>query len=49
LSCSNFFSNMTSSAPFRSCRPFSMLFGSSTEFINVRWSIFMFSTSCSLF
>jgi hypothetical protein len=35
VSCSNFFANMTSSAPFRSCRPFSMLFGSSTQFINV--------------
>lgn len=35
LSCSNFFSNMTNSAPFRQCRPFSMLLQNSAAFINV--------------
>ncbi|KAI0701392.1 hypothetical protein BC835DRAFT_1323951 [Cytidiella melzeri] len=31
--CENFFLNMTSSAPFRSCRPFSLLFQTSSEFV----------------
>ena len=34
-SCANFFTNMTGSAPFRSCRPFSLLLGTSPDFINV--------------
>ena len=36
LSCASFFSNMTSAAPFRTCRPFSLLLGTSAAFINVR-------------
>jgi hypothetical protein len=35
ITCSNFFANMTNAAPFRSCRPFSLLLGSSSQFINV--------------
>ena len=36
MTCSNFFANMTNATPFRSCRPFSLLLGSSSQFINVR-------------
>lgn len=36
-SCASFFANMTSAAPFRTCRPFSLLLGSSGAFINVRF------------
>ena len=35
ISCSNFFANMTNSAPYRSCRPFSVLLENSAAFINV--------------
>jgi hypothetical protein len=35
-SCAAFFANMTSAAPFRTCRPFSLLLESSGAFINVR-------------
>lgn len=35
ISCSNFFANMTNSAPYRSCRPFSILLENSAAFINV--------------
>ncbi|KAF4618585.1 hypothetical protein D9613_010091 [Agrocybe pediades] len=35
-SCAAFFTNMTGSAPFRSCRPFSLLLGSSPDFINAQ-------------
>lgn len=34
-SCSGFFSNMTASAAFRTCRPFSLLSQTSTDFLNV--------------
>ena len=36
MGCASFFANMTSSAPFRTCRPFSLLLGTSAAFINVR-------------
>ncbi|KAF8965098.1 hypothetical protein BDZ97DRAFT_1659359 [Flammula alnicola] len=39
LTCSNFFTNMTNSAPFRQCRPFSMLLQSSTQFINAQTNL----------
>ncbi|KAJ3495663.1 hypothetical protein NLJ89_g10591 [Agrocybe chaxingu] len=39
LSCSNFFANMTTSIPFRSCRPFSLLFQSSDEFISAQTNL----------
>lgn len=35
-SCLSFFANMTSDASFRTCRPFSLLLGTSGAFINVR-------------
>lgn len=35
-SCSSFFANMTSDASFRTCRPFSLLLGSSAAFINAQ-------------
>lgn len=35
ISCFNFFSNMTNAAEFRSCRPFSMLAQSSSQFLEV--------------
>ncbi|KAK2461305.1 hypothetical protein APHAL10511_006832 [Amanita phalloides] len=34
VACVNFFTNMTNSLAFRSCRPFSMLFDSSDDFMN---------------
>jgi hypothetical protein len=40
--CADFFANMTQSAPFRACRPFSLLFRGSASFINV--SLFPCST-----
>ncbi|KAF8903279.1 hypothetical protein CPB84DRAFT_1814674 [Gymnopilus junonius] len=36
VTCSDFFANMTNSAPFRSCRPFSLLLGSSSMFIDLQ-------------
>ncbi|KAF8155860.1 hypothetical protein B0H34DRAFT_798957 [Crassisporium funariophilum] len=38
-SCQTFFSNMTASAPFRQCRPFSLLSLSSTDFINAQTNL----------
>lgn len=35
ITCSNFFANMTNSAPYRSCRPFSLLLQNSAGFVNV--------------
>jgi hypothetical protein len=35
--CAAFFANMTSAAPFRTCRPFSLLLGTSGAFIEVRF------------
>lgn len=35
VSCANFFSNMTNSLSFWSCRPFSLLLQSSDDFVNV--------------
>ena len=34
-SCLNFFNNMTASATFRQCRPFSFLYSTSSSFMNV--------------
>ncbi|KDR80289.1 hypothetical protein GALMADRAFT_62417 [Galerina marginata CBS 339.88] len=39
VSCANFFANMTNTTPFRSCRPFSLLLGSSTQFINAQTNL----------
>jgi len=39
LSCSSFFSNMTSATPFRSCRPFSLLLQTSAAFINAQTNL----------
>jgi hypothetical protein len=39
LSCSNFFANMTNSLPFRTCRPFSLLLQTSTQFINAQTNL----------
>jgi len=39
VTCANFFANMTNSAPFRSCRPFSLLIGTSTQFINAQTNL----------
>ncbi|KAF9475701.1 hypothetical protein BDN70DRAFT_224390 [Pholiota conissans] len=36
LSCSNFFANMTNSAPFRQCRPFSLLLQGSNAFVDAQ-------------
>ncbi|KAJ6627903.1 hypothetical protein B0H10DRAFT_1869252 [Mycena sp. CBHHK59/15] len=36
VSCFNFFSNMTNTVPFRSCRPFSLLLQSSAAFIEAQ-------------
>ncbi|PPR04834.1 hypothetical protein CVT26_012989 [Gymnopilus dilepis] len=36
VTCSDFFANMTNSASFRSCRPFSLLLQSSSGFINAQ-------------
>ncbi|KIY53860.1 hypothetical protein FISHEDRAFT_20728, partial [Fistulina hepatica ATCC 64428] len=36
VSCLNFFANMTSTMPFRSCRPFSLLLQTSDVFINAQ-------------
>ena len=38
-SCATFFANMTATAPFRTCRPFSLLLATSSAFINVRFPI----------
>ncbi|CAA7264366.1 unnamed protein product [Cyclocybe aegerita] len=38
-SCASFFANMTTSTPFRSCRPFSLLFQSSNEFISAQTNL----------
>ncbi len=43
-SCAAFFSNMTATAPFRTCRPFSLLLGTSSAFINVSFLFFFFKT-----
>ncbi|KAF8644928.1 hypothetical protein AX16_008210 [Volvariella volvacea WC 439] len=39
LSCFNFFQNMTSSRPFRTCRPFSLLLQSSNAFLNAQTNL----------
>ncbi|KAF9010053.1 hypothetical protein BDQ17DRAFT_996855 [Cyathus striatus] len=38
-SCSNFFTNMTNTTPFRSCRPFSLLFQTSADFIDAQQNL----------
>ena len=37
MTCFNFFSNMTNTAAFRSCRPFSILLQTSNAFVEVCW------------
>lgn len=37
--CASFFANMTSAAPFRTCRPFSLLLESSGAFINAQTNL----------
>jgi len=37
--CSNFFANMTNSEPFRTCRPFSLLLDSSSQFIDAQTNL----------
>jgi len=44
VSCSKFFANMTSETAFRSCRPISLLQGTSSDFINVGLSCFILET-----
>ena len=44
-SCLNFFNNMTASMEFRSCRPFSFLSSTSSTFINVSFSLYIFKPS----
>ncbi|KAF8637903.1 hypothetical protein AX17_002526 [Amanita inopinata Kibby_2008] len=39
VSCANFFTNMTNSLAFRSCRPFSLLLQSSGDFVDAQSSI----------
>ncbi|KAF8889612.1 hypothetical protein BD779DRAFT_1388861, partial [Infundibulicybe gibba] len=44
MSCFNFFSNMTNSASFRSCRPLSCLLQSSSTFINAQQNLTLLNT-----
>ncbi|KAG6817105.1 hypothetical protein H0H87_012626 [Tephrocybe sp. NHM501043] len=44
LSCFNFFSNLTTAAPFRSCRPLSFLVDTSNSFIDAQQNLTLLNT-----